>query len=241
MQTSPFRPWSSIGKKLLNGLTGLLLMLFVLAHLAGNLTLLAGTDAFNAYAEGLHRLGVVVLLAEIGLTALVAAHVLSAVAVYNDRRAARNVRYAVVASKGGSSKQSVFSRSMIVTGSVLLVFLVVHVWQFRFGPSIAEGYVTLLHGEPVRDRYRLVAETFQNPLWVVFYLAVMVLLGFHLRHGFWSAFQSLGLLAPHTRALAFSAGGVVALVITVGFLLLPLWLFLTADPPTAAGVVMVVP
>ncbi len=241
MNASSFRPWSSIGKKLFNGLTGIFLMLFIIAHLAGNLTLLVGADAFNGYAEWLHRLGAIVPVMEVGLLALVLAHVVSAVAVYSDRRAARTIRYAVVASKGGASKQTVFSRSMILTGAVLLVFLVLHIWQFRFGPSIAEGYSTVLHGEPVRDLYRLVVETFQNPLWLVFYLAVTVLLGFHLRHGFWSAFQSLGVLTPRTRALAYSAGGVFAIVMVIGFLTLPLWLFFAAEPQSARGIVMVVP
>lgn len=117
---------------------------------------------------------------------------------------------------------------MIVTGIVLLVFLVVHLWQFRFGPA----YMTTLAGNEgeVWDLHRIVVETFKQPLWVAIYVAVMVLLGFHLRHGFWSAFQSIGALNPKLRPLAFSAGVVFALVIAIGFILLPIFVFLAPDP-----------
>jgi succinate dehydrogenase / fumarate reductase cytochrome b subunit len=117
---------------------------------------------------------------------------------------------------------------MIWTGLVLLAFLILHLWQFRFGPdyrtSLAghEGEVWALH--------RIVVETFKQPLWVGIYVAVMVLLGFHLRHGFWSAFQSIGALSPKLRPIAFSAGVVFAIVIAVGFLLLPIFVYLSPDP-----------
>lgn len=226
---------SSVARKLVNGLTGLLAMLFLIAHLAGNLTLFGGSDAFNAYAETLHRLGALVYVAEIGLLLLFAAHAVTAIQVYLQKRAARQQPYAVVETKGPPSRQSLSSRTMIVTGSVLLVFLVWHVIQFRFGAF----YTTTLDGHPVRDLYRLVYEVFQNPLWVGAYSAVMLLLGFHLRHGFWSAFQSLGALGPKTRPLAFSVGAVFAVVMAVGFVILPLWMMLFAPEPLPAGLAMV--
>lgn len=226
---------SSVARKLVNGLTGVLAMLFLIAHLAGNLTLFGGSDAFNAYAETLHRLGALVYVAEIGLLLLFAAHAVTAIQVYLQKRAARQHRYTVVGSKGPPSRQSLSSRTMIVTGSVLLVFLVWHVIQFRFGAF----YTTTLEGHPVRDLYRLVYEVFQNPLWVGAYSAVMLLLGFHLRHGFWSAFQSLGALGPKTRPLAFSVGALFAVVMAVGFVILPLWMMLFAPEPLPAGLAMV--
>ena len=81
---------------------------------------------------------------------------------------------------------------MILTGLVLLAFLVIHIWQFKFGPAIEEGYVAQLHGENVRDLHRLVVETFKKPGYVLFYVFSMSLLGMHVRHGFWSALQSMG-------------------------------------------------
>ena len=107
----------------------------------------------------------------------------------------------------------------------------IHIIQFRFGPSIAEGYVTMINGEPARDLYRLVVEVFKDPLWVAFYVFCMLLLGSHLRHGAWSAFQSIGALSNGMRPLAYSAAGVLAVAVAVGFLILPIWLWLVAPLP----------
>jgi succinate dehydrogenase / fumarate reductase cytochrome b subunit len=233
MTTQRFGLRSSVARKLVNGLTGLLAMLFIVAHLAGNLTLLGGRDAFNTYAEALHRLGALVYVAEVGLLVLFAAHAVSAIQVFLQKRAARQIRYTVARSKGPPSHQTLSSRTMIVTGIVLLVFLVWHVIQFRFGTY----YTTVLGGAEVRDLYRLVWEVFQSPVWVAIYVAVMILLGFHLRHGFWSAFQSIGLLNASARPFAYGAGIVFAVAMAVGFLILPIYMMLVApEPPTVAMV-----
>src|SRR5262249_39919236 len=161
-------------------------------HLAGNLTIFFGQDAINTYASLTHSLGPILIAVELALGAVFLLHAGTAIAVWRENRAGRTARYALVASKGGASKQTLASRSMIVTGVVLLVFLVIHLWQFRFGPGEAQGYVARLDGHEVWDLWRIVVETFKQPLWVAFYLGVMILLGLHLRHGFWSAFQTIG-------------------------------------------------
>jgi succinate dehydrogenase / fumarate reductase cytochrome b subunit len=240
MQTPRFHPWSSVGKKLLNGLTGVLLLVFIVGHLAGNLTIFAGKDALNGYAAVTHSLGGLLIAVELGLGAVFLLHAVSAIVVWRDNRRARQARYAVTRSKGAASKQTIASRTMIWTGIVLLVFLVIHLWQFRFGPGEAQGYVADLNGREVWDLHRIVVETFQQPAWVAFYMGVMVLLGFHLRHGFWSAFQSIGALGPRVRPFAFSAGLVFALVIAVGFFVLPLYVYLFTPLPTV-GVASVQP
>jgi succinate dehydrogenase / fumarate reductase, cytochrome b subunit len=222
---------SSVARKLVNGLTGILAMLFIIAHLVGNLTLLGGPRAFNAYAEALHRLGMLVYVAEVGLVLLFGIHAVTAIQVYLQKRASRQHGYAMVNTKGPPSRQTLFSRTMILTGSVLLVFLVWHVIQFRFGA----WYTTTLDGHEVRDLYRLVYEVFQNPIWVGAYVLVMILLGFHLRHGFWSAFQSLGALGPSARPVAYSLGAVFAVVMAVGFIVLPVYMMLFAQDPLPAG------
>jgi len=153
-----------------------------------------------------------------------------AIWVWRDKKRARIVKNTVVASKGAPSKQTLASRTMIVTGTVLLGFVVLHVAQFRFGVFGGLDYTTTIHGQEVRDLYRLVVETFQNPLWVGAYMAVMVLLASHLRHGFWSAFQSVGLLDPRLRPLAYSAGAVFALVVALGFFVMPIYLFAAGKP-----------
>ncbi|MDG2304906.1 MAG: succinate dehydrogenase cytochrome b subunit [Candidatus Binatia bacterium] len=228
MSTPRFHIWSSVGKKLLTGLTGLALMGFIVTHLLGNLNLFVGSEAFNGYTETLHQLGGLLVVAEFGLAALFLLHAISAIQVWRDKKKARSIQNSVVASKGAPSKQTVYSRTMIVTGSVLLAFVVLHVAQFRFGIFGGLDYTTTIDGKEVRDLYRLVAETFKNPLWVGGYVAVMVLLGSHLRHGFWSAFQSVGLLDPRLRPLAYSAGAVFAVVMAVGFLVMPIYLLLFA-------------
>jgi len=233
MSKPRFQLRSSIGKKLLNGLTGVLLLLFIVAHLAGNLTIFVGKDALNGYAAATHSLGALLIVIELGLAGLFLAHAVSAISVWRDNRAARDTRYVVSKSKGAQSKQTLASRTMIVTGLVLLAFLILHLWQFRFGPD----HRTALpgHAGDVWDLHRIVVDTFKDPIWTGLYVAVMVLLGFHLRHGFWSAFQSIGALNPKLRPLAFSAGLIFAIVIAVGFLVLPIFVYLAPDPN--AGVV----
>lgn len=231
---------SSIGKKLLNGFTGALLLAFIVAHLAGNLTIFAGRDALNGYAATTHSLGPLLIVIEALLGLVFLLHAGSAIRVWLDGRGARRARNSRHASKGGPSKQSLASRSMIVTGLVLLLFLVIHLWQFRFGPTEAQGYVAPLGNREVWDLWRIVVETFKQPAWVAFYTAVMVLLGLHLRHGFWSAFQSIGLLGPGLRPLAYSAGLVFAVVVAAGFVALPLYVYLFVPAPTT-GLALVHP
>lgn len=237
MQPARFHFSSTVGKKLLTGLSGVGLMAFVVAHLVGNLNLLIGKDAFNGYTHTLEGMGEVLVVAEVGLLALFLLHIISAVAVWRRNRSARGVQNRVARSKGTPSRQTWSSRSMIITGSVLLVFTALHVLQFRFGPSVPEGYVATLGNQPVRDLHRLVVETFKQLPFVVAYMGVMLLLGFHLRHGFWSAFQSLGALTPSLRPLAFSAGVVVAALLALGFLVIPAWIYLFVPVP-GTGIAM---
>lgn len=231
MQSARFHLWSSIGKKLLTGITGVALMGFLVLHLAGNLNLLIGKDAFNGYSNKLESLGELLVVAEVGLLAIFLLHIASAVSVWNANRGTRAIQNSVVRSKGAPSRQTTSSRSMIITGSILFVFIVLHVLQFRFGPSVREGYVTALANEQVRDLYRLVVEKFKQLPFVVGYMAAMVVLGLHLRHGFWSAFQSLGLLNQRLRTLAFSAGVFVAAILGFGFFILPLYIYLFVAVP----------
>jgi succinate dehydrogenase cytochrome b subunit len=231
---------SSVGKKLLNGLTGVLLLGFIVAHLAGNLTIFVGKDALNGYANLTHSLGLLLIAIELALGAVFVLHAIAGLTVWRDKQRARGTAYAQVASKGGASRQTLSSRSMALTGVVLLVFLVIHLYQFRFGPGEAQGYVADLHGEKVWDLNRIVVEHFKQPLWVAVYMGVMLLLGLHLRHGFWSAFQTIGVLNPRLRSAAFSFAVLFAVVIALGFFVLPLYVFLFSPVP-ATGVAMVAP
>lgn len=226
---------SSVGKKLISGLTGLLLCGFVASHLVGNLLLLVGADAFNEYAHFLETLGhgYAIYGAEAGLIAFFVFHIVSGVMVALDRRRARPSGYKKRGNAGGASRKTLASRSMIITGVVLLVFLVLHVWMFKYGPGIEAGYTTTLDGETHRDLYRLVVEWFKIGPVTAVYVAVMLLLGNHLRHGFWSAWQSLGVNSPKYMPLIHRLGIAFALLIALGFLLIPVLIYLLVDPASA--------
>lgn len=112
---------------------------------------------------------------------------------------------------------------MIITGIILMVFLVIHLWSFKFGTY----YETTLDGKPVRDLARLVTEKFQSPFYTFGYVAIVLLLALHLRHGVWSALQSLGATNPRLTPLIYSIGAIIGLLIAIGFFVLPLWIFFT--------------
>lgn len=224
---------SSIGKKFVSGLTGLGLTVFVVTHLIGNLTLFLGAEAFNAYTKFLHDLlhGAFIWLADIGLVLFFGAHAASGISVARRRRSARPVGYRASGDAGGRSRKTVSSRTMIVSGLLLLTYVVYHVWHLKFGPE----YVTLVHGEPSRDLYRLVVEEFSKPWVVAVYVGAMLLLGLHLYHGLWSMFQSLGAMNRRAAAVVYPAGAALAVALAVGFLILPLYILLGGEPlaPTA--------
>ncbi len=223
---------TSIGRKVITGLTGLGLVGFVIGHLLGNLTLFFGPEAFNAYAHKLESLGPILYVIEIGLIAVFVFHIFYAIAVTSQNRGARKSKYVESGTKGKPSRKNLSSQTMIYTGVVLALFTVIHVWMFKFGPGMAAGYSYELHGEYTRDLYTLVAEWFQNPWVVLGYVAVTVLLGVHIRHGFWSAFQSLGAYHPKYTPLIYGAGVILAVLLALGFLALPVFMFFFVKPAT---------
>jgi len=228
---------SSVGKKILSGITGLALCGFVIAHLAGNLLLLVGAEPFNEYTRFLTTFahGFFLPVAEVGLIVLFLTHAGTGIWVYLDKRGARPVGNAKKGNAGGPSQKTLSSRTMVITGLFLFAFLLVHVWAFRLGPAEAEGYVTTLDGHESRDLYRLVIETFQDERVVAAYTFFMLLLGFHLRHGFWSAFQSLGANNPKYMPLITTIGVIFAIVMAIGFLSIPIYIYAFIDPPNAAS------
>lgn len=228
LRSSPFG--SSIAMKYFMALTGLGWIVYVIAHLIGNLLLLSPSDAFNRYAHTLLGLGLWLIAAEIVLLVGLLVHILAAILVTYDNWQARSKGYAVYESRGKPSKKTISSSTMIWTGLILLVFIPLHVYQFKYGPGIQQGYVVTLDGQQVRDLRRLVVETFSNTYYVVWYVAAMLVLGFHLRHGFWSAFQSLGLYHPRLTPVAYGLGVIVGLTLAVGFIFIPIWVYLTGAP-----------
>jgi len=236
---------SSLGKKFFMALSGLGLVVFIILHLLGNLSLYQATGAgFNAYAAALDNLGKFKEMAEWGLVALFFLHIATAFYLTVKNRAAgmdEGVgatgarRYKVwsskskgVADRSGPTEaqpSGLASRSMIVTGSVVFGFLILHIWQMHFGPGVAEGYVTQVHGEQARDLHRLVVETFHNPLYVLIYVGCISFLGVHLRHGFWSAFQSLGAMNPRISGPIHCLGLALAFLLAAGFIFIPICIY----------------
>ena len=210
---------STVGTKLLMGLTGLALFAYMLLHLAGNAIILAGPDLFNTYSHTLIS-NPLILPIEIGLLAIFLLHIYKAVSMLLANNAARPVGYKKKEWAGHTSRKSVASSTMILSGLFVLFFVIIHVRQFKFGTWYQVAGETA-----VRDLYRTEIEVFQNPLWVVFYVAGTLLVGLHLRHGIASGFQSLGLDHPlyTKRLIAFSI--FFAALIGVGLALIPIWAY----------------
>ncbi|NND71140.1 MAG: succinate dehydrogenase cytochrome b subunit [Rhodothermales bacterium] len=217
---------SPIGRKVFTGVTGLGLTLFALAHMAGNLLYFSSDpNAYNKYGHKLAELGILLYIIEIGLVAFFVYHIFLGISIYLGKRKARPQNYEKYASAGKPSRQTLASRSMIITGLILFAFLILHILSFKYGPSVSDGYVVTVDGEEIRDLKRLMDEKFSTPLYAFGYPAVMILLAVHLRHGIWSAFQSLGATNPRLSPIIYTAGGIVAILLAIGFLVLPLSIY----------------
>ena len=218
---------SSIFKKIIMAVTGLALVGFVVAHLLGNLLLYAPDGSiFNQYAYKLHSLGFLLYVAEAGLIAFFLFHAVTGIRLALSAKKAKPQNYLSPKSKGGESKWGFASNNMVITGTILLVFVILHVKHFKFGPDIVDGYSTQINGTEARDLYRHVVEQFKNPLIVALYVAAMTFLGFHLKHGIWSALQSLGLTRDNNNKKLYIAGTITGVLLAVGFLLIPVYIFL---------------
>jgi succinate dehydrogenase / fumarate reductase cytochrome b subunit len=211
---------SSVGTKLLIGFTGLLLFAYLILHLVGNLMVFGGQEAFNHWAHMLIS-NPLVVPAEIALALFFLVHIYKALTMWAANQRARPQGYEKKAWAGYTSRKSVASTTMIWTGIAILVFVVIHLAQMKFGTWYQIG------DPPVRDLYRTEVEVFSSLPWVAAYVVVMVLVGFHLRHGISSAFQSLGVDHPvYTKRLVI-LGTALAILIGGGFALIPIWVYLT--------------
>jgi succinate dehydrogenase / fumarate reductase, cytochrome b subunit len=209
---------SLITTKLIVGVTGILLFVYLILHIAGNLMVFLGRDTFNTYAHALISNPLVVPI-EIGLVVVFLIHLFKAIRMTFQNQSARPAKYAKKERAGGASQKSLASSTMILTGLAILVFVPIHVRTFKYG-----AFYDL--GDGVRDLYRLEMENFSSPLAVGFYLVMMVLVGLHLWHGVASSFQSIGLNGPRFTPLIRKIGKVSAVVIAGGFIVITLWVFL---------------
>ena len=218
---------SPVGRKVLTGVTGIGLVAFVIAHMIGNLTYLSpDANAYNAYAYKLLSLGWIFYTIEILLALCFLLHAVVGISIQVRRRKSRPVGYKVYKSAGKPSRSGYSARSMILTGIILLGFLILHLNSFKYGPGVAEGYTVTLEGVgDVRDLRRLMTEKFQLPLYAFGYPIVMILLGMHMRHGVWSALQSLGMMSRRLSPYIYATAAVLGVLVAVGFLFVPLYIY----------------
>jgi succinate dehydrogenase cytochrome b subunit len=212
---------SSVGTKLLIGATGLALFLYMVLHLAGNAIIFFGPETFNEYS---HRLmsNPLIIPVEIGLLLVFLLHIYKTVTMWMRNKAARPVGYQKQEMAGHTSRKSLSSSTMIASGLIIMVFLTIHVKQFRFG-----SFYLAAGSDSIRDLYRTELEVFQQPLWVVFYVIATLLVGLHLRHGFASAFQSLGVDHPRYTRRLVAIGIAFAILIAGGLAVIPIWVYWT--------------
>ncbi|MFT5142222.1 MAG: succinate dehydrogenase / fumarate reductase cytochrome b subunit [Rhodothermales bacterium] len=221
---------SPIGRKLITGITGLGLVAFVLLHMVGNLALFQSDQAYNEYSHFLTGMGPLFYAVEFGLLAFFGFHINMGISIWLGKRKARPTGYDQHKSAGGPSRQTTASRSMIGTGLILLAFILFHLYSFKFGPGGPlngdSAFLVAYDGaEPIRDMAKLVRMKFALPVYAFGYTAIMLLLIMHLRHGVWSALQSLGAMKPSISSLVYAIGGLLGAGIGAGFILVPLALY----------------
>jgi succinate dehydrogenase / fumarate reductase cytochrome b subunit len=201
--------------KLLIGVTGFALFVYLIIHVLGNLMVFGGQDAFNKYAFTLEGNPLIPVI-EIGLLLIFLIHVYKTVRMFLENQTVRPVRYAKKKWAGPPSRKTFASATMIVSGLWLLVFIVIHVKAFRYGTE----YEWPAGG---RDLYRVEMETFANPLTVGFYVVSMLVVGSHLWHGISSSLQSLGLDHPRWTPRVLAAGKIIAVLIAGSFIAIAVW------------------
>ncbi|MFN0033487.1 MAG: succinate dehydrogenase cytochrome b subunit [Saprospiraceae bacterium] len=218
---------SSIGQKTIMSLTGIFLMLFLVVHLLGNLQLLKddGGEAFNTYAFFMTTNPLIKFISY-GLYAFILLHTVQGLRLWLGNRAARgSTRYAVSHTRGSE----VSARNMAWLGIVIFVFLILHLWQFWL--KMKMGVLTPVdvdaYDHAVPNLYKPVEEAFQNIYYVIFYVVSMVVVGFHLWHGFWSSFQTLGLAHRKYTPIIKAVGYIYSIGVPLGFAVIPIVSYFT--------------
>lgn len=209
---------SSIGKKLMMAVTGSFLLIFLIVHLIGNITLFFGPTAFNGYVSTLDVIKPLIRVIEVVLLAAFVLHIYNGFKLWLENKKAKGIKYQV---NGSAENSDVFSRTMFLTGSIVFIFLVTHLGTFfwRFNVHDPMGLAN------VHQYFDIVVYFFGIWWYVVLYIVAMVLLGFHLNHGFQSAFQTFGW--NHKKYFSFiqKLGTVYAVIMAAGFASMPLYFF----------------
>ncbi len=200
---------TSVGKKQLMAITGLLFLLFLTTHLLGNLSIYGGPIAFVTYAEHLHALGKLLVAAEVGMALALIIHVVTAVVLFFENRRARPVKYTVDKSGGGRTFRS---QTMPYTGVLILAFIGVHLATFSHH----------IVDQTTRNIFQIATEVLSHKVFLAIYLISMVIVALHVRHGLWSAFQTVGANHPKYMPFIQKLSIVFAVIVGIGFFSLPL-------------------
>jgi len=201
---------STLGKKVVMGVTGLIMIGFVIVHMVGNLQVFIGSEKLNAYGAMLHGpLHEITLILRAILLAALVLHVVAAVQLTLLDRAARPVGYARKVAQAATPA----SMTLRIGGIVLLLFIVLHLLHFTTGqihPDFIEG-----------DVYHNLISGLSVPLVAVLYIVAMAAVGLHLYHGAWSSLRSLGAAQPRPNPLHRPIARVIAVVVWLGFTVIP--------------------
>ncbi|MBX2816555.1 MAG: succinate dehydrogenase cytochrome b subunit [Saprospiraceae bacterium] len=215
---------SSLGKKLVMSLTGLFLILFLPVHLIGNLQLMAddGGESFNLYAKFMTGNPLIKTVSYL-LYGFILLHAIQGMLIWKANRGAGggSSRY-----QGGKSPTAWSSRQMAGLGMVILVFILLHMWQFWFQMKWGDIGTATYGGVETKDLYTIVQHTFKQWWFVLFYVISMIVIGFHLQHGFQSAFQTLGLNHKKYTPAIKTLGLIYSIIIPLAFAIIPCYILL---------------
>jgi len=207
---------SASGRKMLAALTGLALVLFLIIHLLGNLQIFSDSEAFNDYARALHA-GPLIVIGDIGLLITFPLHIGLVIWLAADNRRARgDTRYKKSKSKRDGWARALASKSALYGGLLLIVFVVIHVAQFR-----------LKHDEMGGEVREAVIATLSQPMWAIFYVVGSLVTGWHVLHGFQAAFRSIGYHHGRYTPLLVKLGTGLGILLGLGFASIPIWIIAT--------------
>ena len=208
---------SSIGKKQIVAVTGIAMVLFLVAHLVGNLLLFKGPEALNHYSETLHELGALLWVARIGLLVAFILHFTFTVLLVIQNRRARGVSY----DKPLHSKtRSTATRIMPISGIIVFAYIIKHLFDFTLTSPTEMN--AIVNGQYL-GLYGMVYNSFMDPITSIFYIVAMLAIGFHLNHGIQSFVQSLGGNHSVYTPIVKKTGVALSIIIALGFSSIPLY------------------
>lgn len=211
---------STVGRKYIMGLTGLVWLLFILGHMLGNMLILVSADLYNAYGHAIVSNKPLLYGAETVLVLALIVHVVTAISLTIQNRKSRDTRYAMT--PNGDKGASLASKTMAPQGMIILAFIILHLAGFKYGTY----YETTVNGVVMRDLHRLIVESFHSPGFVAWYVVAMLILMMHLSHGAHSIFQSFGILERKMQKGLKKMAWIYAIVVAFGFISQPLYVFL---------------